>query len=124
MGTAKKIFIVEDNPLYAKQLSIYLTNKFNGKFDVKTFITSETCMMSLHENPHVIIMDHSLNTRFYDAEEGYNALVQIKKEHPSIKLILHSGAIGLLETDPNVCYKIPKGGNSLAEIERYLNQLA
>lgn len=122
MDNVKKIFIVEDNQLYAKQLSIYLTNRFNGKFSVQTFAAAEACMMYLHENPDLIIMDHTLNTKFYDAEAGYYALIRIKKEYPGIKLILHSGAkTELLNVDPNICNEIPKGENSLDEIKKYLN---
>ncbi len=123
MNAIKKLFIVEDNPLYAKQLSKFITNKFDNKLNVKTFVVSETCMMSMHENPDIIIMDHVLNTKFHDAEEGYNALIQIKKDYPSIKLILHSGTMQFLNIDPNICNEIPKDENSLVEIEKYLNHL-
>jgi two-component system OmpR family response regulator len=85
----KLIFVVEDNPVYAKSLEFFLKSKFDG-VDVKTFPVGELCVDNLHLKPDFIIMDYFLNSKYFDAEDGLSILKAIKAKDPNAKTIVLS----------------------------------
>ena len=83
------VFIVEDNEVYAKTLQGFILTHFP---DVKTKIFSigETCLMNLHLNPSVVIMDYYLNMRYEDAQNGLEIIKRIKEQNPNTNIIVLS----------------------------------
>lgn len=87
---AQLIFIVEDNKIYAKTLEAFLKLKFAGDTKVETYPVGEVCIDNLYRNPDFIIMDYYLNSRFYDAANGFEMAKLVKKEKPKTHVIVLS----------------------------------
>ncbi|NOY95496.1 MAG: sigma-54-dependent Fis family transcriptional regulator [Chlorobi bacterium] len=91
-----KIFIVEDNTLYANVLKKQLSQ--NESYLVKVFETGRDCIANLKENPDVITLDYTLPDM-----NGAEILERILKELPKVHVIIISGqndintAVGLLK---------------------------
>jgi two-component system, OmpR family, response regulator len=84
----RKIFIVDDNVIFTKALSQYLTLKVPHQ--VSIFNTGEECLKRISENPDVVILDFNLNTVQKDAANGLEILETIKKHYPDIHIIMLS----------------------------------
>jgi DNA-binding NarL/FixJ family response regulator len=84
------IFIVEDNSMYAKAMELFLKTGFSNIKEVKVFPVGETCLMELHKNPDLIIMDYFLNTKFPDAETGLEIIKQIRAIRPQQNIVVLS----------------------------------
>lgn len=84
------IFIVEDNKMYAKTLEAFLKLKFAGDTKVETYPVGELCIDNLYRNPDFIIMDYYLNSRYYDAANGFEMAKLVKKEKPATQVIVLS----------------------------------
>lgn len=93
-------FIVEDNDAYAKTLESFLHVNFPEATEVKIFPVGETCIMELHKNPDVIIIDYFLDGKKFNAETGIEIIRQIKEEDPSANIIL------LSSNDSPAVYKV------------------
>ena len=87
-GKAKKIFIVDDDPMLREALQDYLTRKIPHQ--IRLFNTGEECFEFMAENPDVIILDYYLNTVSKDAADGMKILEQLKKHYPQIHVIVLS----------------------------------
>jgi DNA-binding response OmpR family regulator len=85
----KIIFIVEDNRVYAKTLTGFLSTRFSG-IRICTFYDGETCLKELYRKPSIIIMDYLLNTSHVDAATGFSIIEKIKSESPDSNIILLS----------------------------------
>lgn len=91
MNPSKKIvFIVEDNNVYARSLQAMIQSQCPEVSEVKIFHIGEMCLMELHRNPAIIIMDYFLNSYYADAHNGLEIIEQIKKQKPATKLIVLS----------------------------------
>ena len=84
------IFIVEDNPVYAKTLEKFIQSSFADIKEIKTFPVGETCLLELHRNPDIIMMDYILDTKYFDAATGLEIIKQIRSQKPEINIILLS----------------------------------
>ncbi len=84
------VFVVEDNKVYSEALKAYLSVEIPAITEVKTFPVGETCLMELHKNPDMIIIDHFLDSRFYDAEPGLEIIKKIRAEKPEVNIIVLS----------------------------------
>lgn len=84
------VFIVEDNPVYAKTLEMFLQSSFSEIKEIKTFPVGETCLLELHRNPDFIMMDYILDTKYFDAATGLEIIKQIRAQTPEINIILFS----------------------------------
>ena len=84
------VFIVEDNPVYAKILAESLKANFPQIKEVKKFPVGETCLEELHKNPDLIIIDHFLDSQYFDAETGLKIVGQIRKEKEKMNIIFLS----------------------------------
>jgi DNA-binding NarL/FixJ family response regulator len=95
LGLRKKvIFIVEDNPVYAKTLQSFIHTRF-PEIRIHHFPVGETCIQELDEKPFIIIMDYFLDTSFSDAATGLSTIKRIKEIAPKTKIILLSSEVNL-----------------------------
>ena len=85
----KIIFIVEDNRVYSKSLQGFLTTRF-PKTKIETFSNGEACLIELHKNPTIVIMDYLLNTDDSNAADGLSIIQKIKASSYKTNIILLS----------------------------------
>ncbi len=79
-----KIFVIEDDAVYAKILSYHLSQ--NPDYDVETFLTGKECIDNLYKNPDIITLDYSLPDM-----SGMDVLKKIKKYDTEIPVVMISG---------------------------------
>ena len=88
MGLAK-IFIVEDEELFAILLKDFLARK-TGQ-EISLFTTGEACLENLHQDPDIIILDYFLNSKEKNAENGLQILRKLKSMGNKAHIIILSG---------------------------------
>ena len=79
-----KIFVVEDDPMYARILSYHLTQ--NPDYEVEVFNNARSCLRSLHKMPNLITLDYSLPDL-----TGGETLKKIKDFNSDLPVIIISG---------------------------------
>ncbi len=79
-----KIFVVEDDPMYARILSYHLTQ--NPDYEVEVFNNARSCLRSLHKMPNLITLDYSLPDL-----TGGETLKKIKDFNADVPVIIISG---------------------------------
>jgi DNA-binding NtrC family response regulator len=84
------IFIVEDNKAYAETLKAFLKADVPEVKEIKTFPVGETCLLQLHKNPDLVIIDYYLDSKYYDAETGIEIVKQIRADYPEMNILLLS----------------------------------
>lgn len=84
------VFIVEDNDVYARSLQGYLQTRFPNIKEIKIFRIGELCLLELHRNPNIVIMDYFLNSKYKDANNGLEIIKRIKTQKPQTKIIVLS----------------------------------
>lgn len=121
---SRTIFIVEDNPVFAKVLKTYLTSKFPDVEDILIFPKGEVCLAELHRNPAAIIVDYFLSTTCDDAVTGLETIVQIRAQKSEANIIVLSGWREEeipLETIKNYNYSyVEKNINALQQVEKLI----
>jgi len=88
-----KIFIVEDNDVFAMALKADIENHYsNMALDIQLFKTGEESWGKFTgEKPQVVILDYNLNSKTKDAMDGNEVLVWFKRQNPKTKVILLTG---------------------------------
>lgn len=86
--TQKKIFIVDDNEMFAEMLKDHLSN--NPGYRISVFNTGEDCVKNLYLNPDLIILDYFLNDVYKEAATGLEILEEIKKHDSKVHVIMLS----------------------------------
>ncbi|HSH67919.1 MAG TPA: response regulator [Bacteroidia bacterium] len=123
----KIIFIVEDNPAYAKTLEAFLKNKFSDVKEIKVFPVGEVCLMEIHRNPTVVIMDYFLDTKYADAETGLEIIQKIKAQKPQTNIIILSSQKALDVTHEAVkkydCNYVNKDESAFSKVEALIRQM-
>jgi two-component system OmpR family response regulator len=120
------IFIVEDNPVYAKALESSLRAKFPELKDVKIFPVGETCLLELDKNPDLIIIDYFLDSKYFDAETGREIVQKIRQLKPEMNILLLSAQN---ETDIFVdsinkfqCSYVKKDAEAFSRVEEIVRE--
>lgn len=80
----RKIFVVEDDPLYARYIEHAL--ELNPDYSVKIFSSGNDCLKHLKDQPHIITLDYQLPDI-----SGDSLLKKIKLFNPDICVIIISG---------------------------------
>jgi CheY-like chemotaxis protein len=88
----KKIFIVEDEELFANLLKDFLERK--TKHEVCLFHTGEECLDHMQLKPDVIILDYFLDSKEKDAADGLEILRKIRGMGSRAHIIFLSGQTG------------------------------
>jgi DNA-binding NtrC family response regulator len=83
MGKAK-VFVVEDDPFYAKMVGHRLA--MDPEFEVKVFSDAKSFLKALDEKPSVVTLDYSLPDM-----SGLDVLKKVKSHHPDTQMIVLSG---------------------------------
>jgi DNA-binding NtrC family response regulator len=81
---AYKIFVVEDDPIYAKLIGYHLSQ--NPDYEVDIFSTGKDCLSNLYKNPDLITLDYSLPDL-----SGLETLNKIKEFNSDLPVIVISG---------------------------------
>ncbi len=79
-----KIFIVDDNELYAKASQHHLA--LNPDNEVETFVTGKECLNNLYTKPNMVFLDYSLPDL-----SGIEVLRKVKQSFPEIPVVIVSG---------------------------------
>lgn len=88
MAATKKIFLVDDDTMFAEMLREFLSR--NAEYTVQVFYTGEDCVAALSQSPNVIVLDYYLNSVSKNAADGMKILEQIKKQNPNVHVIMLS----------------------------------
>ena len=83
------VFLVEDNNIYAKSLQGFLITHFPD-IKIRLFPVGETCLMKMHLNPDVIIMDYFLNSKYGEAQNGLEIIKRIKEQNSQTNIVVLS----------------------------------
>jgi DNA-binding NtrC family response regulator len=83
-----KIFLVDDDSLFLKLLSLEFIE--NGNFEIQTFASGELCLENLSDTPDIIILDYHLNGVDKNAMNGIDTLIKIKAFLSTIPVIMLS----------------------------------
>ena len=81
----KHIFIVEDDEIYSMMLDYILS--MDSVYQFVRFNSGEECIRNLYLNPDIIILDYGL-----PGMNGYETLLEIKKQKPNIHVIILSSS--------------------------------
>lgn len=76
------IFIVEDDPFYARAISHSLESK--NYENIKVFTSGDECLAHLGLNPEVVLLDFWLGD---NQKNGMNVLKAIKAKNPDIQVV-------------------------------------
>lgn len=83
-----KIFLVDDDSLFLKVLSLEFIE--NGNFEVQTFASGELCLANLSDDPDIVVLDYHLNGIDKTAMNGIDTLIKIKAYLSTIPVIMLS----------------------------------
>ena len=84
----KKIFVVEDETMFASLLRDYLQT--HTGHEVFLFTTGEACLNELDKNPDIIILDYFLNSDNPEAADGLQILRKIRSRGNRAHIIMLS----------------------------------
>lgn len=80
----KKVFVVDDDRFHLELMEQLLKN--NGVEDVLLFETGMDCLMEIHQNPYLVLLDQQM-----DVYSGFETLRKIKRHNPNIFVVMVSG---------------------------------
>jgi len=125
MSKPKKVFVVDDDEMFAKMLTDHLSA--SHPYDFHLFTTGEDCLTRLSEKPDAIILDYYLNSEGKNATDGMQILQAIKKQNRHIPVIMLSGQesyrVAAQTIAKGAVQYVMKGKGSFAEIHNILSAL-
>lgn len=89
-----RIFIIEDNVIYAKALAHWLTQKL-PQAETVTFKVGELAVDSKAQ-PDLIIVDYQLNANYFDAADGLTIINQIREKWGVVPVVMLTSQMDLL----------------------------
>ncbi len=92
-GRQLKIFILDDDELYVKLLSSYLSKY--ADFKIYEFSNYNDCLEYKAAKPDVAIIDYYIATDSNDKTNGIKILEKLREKYPNIIGIILSGKAGL-----------------------------
>lgn len=88
------VFLVDDNEVFLKTLSLSLNERFKSEIKIEAFATGEDCLKKIQQNPlsaaDIVILDFHLNTESKKAMNGIDVLKKIKEINSRIIVIMLS----------------------------------
>ncbi len=93
-----KIFVVDDDPIYAKVLSYHLSQ--NPDYEVDIYNSGKDCLRNLYRNPDLVALDYSMPDY-----SGLEILGKLKEYNSELPVIVISG-----QNDINTAIHILKSG--------------
>jgi ActR/RegA family two-component response regulator len=124
--TQLNVFIVEDNAAYAKTLQGFLILRF-ADIKIKNFPVGETCLMQMHRNPNIIIIDYFLNAKYEEAQNGLEIIKRIKAKNPLTNIIVLSAQenynVVLEAIKQYGCFYVQKGPEAFIKVAELINDL-
>jgi DNA-binding NarL/FixJ family response regulator len=119
----RKLFIVEDDPMFAEMLKDFLKQK--PQWEVTYFATGEDCVKEAYQSPEVVIIDYHLDSKVAGGMNGIQTMVKLKKEAPGCHCIFLSGqeryGVALQTISHGAENYIFKDENAFAEIGKILD---
>ncbi len=90
MNSEKKIklYLVDDDVLFLRSLEIEFLQ--HGNFTIETFTSGELCVLSLANDPDIVILDYHLDGTHKDVMNGLETLDKIKAFNPDIPVVMLS----------------------------------
>lgn len=85
----RKLYIVEDDPMFAELLKDFLQSR--PQWEVSYFPTGEECVKQAYQEPDVVIIDYHLDSKVKGGINGIDTLIQLKKIAPRAHCIFLSG---------------------------------
>ena len=123
----KIIFIVEDNDVYAKSLQAFIQAHCSDIKEIKIFNIGEMCLMELHRNPGIVIVDYFLNSEFKDAHNGLEIIKHIKAQKPQTNIIVlsnHEKINDIVEAIKQYdCSYVQKDGEAFSKVEQFIKEV-
>jgi two-component system, OmpR family, response regulator len=121
------VFIVEDNPMYAKTLETFIKSSFPETKEIKICSTGETCLTELQRDPDVILIDYFLDTNDTTAATGIDIIKKIRTQKPEMNIIVLSSqneiAVVLEAVKIYNCSYIKKDENAFDRVEEILKEI-
>jgi DNA-binding NtrC family response regulator len=123
----RSIFIVDDNPAYARSLEAFLRKSFPAIKEVKVFPKGNDATLELDKDPGVVIVDYYLNSEEKNAENGLEIIKQIKNKKPKTNVILLSGQkninVALQAAKECDCHYVQKDERAFDKVQHYIHEL-
>lgn len=120
----KKIFIVEDEELFASLLKDYLARKTGH--EIFLFNTGEACLENLSQNPDIIILDYFLNSKQKNAANGLEILRRLKGMGSKAHIIILSAqsefGVAMQSRFEGAKHYVIKDDQAFERIELLVNQ--
>ncbi len=85
---SKKIFVVEDNRMYASMIENHLSQY--SDCEINLFYSGEDCLLAFDQNPDVVLLDFHLNVDDDTAKTGFDYLKIIKEKNPEQAVVMLS----------------------------------
>ncbi len=121
----RKLFLVEDDPIFAEMLKDYLKTK--PQWEVSYFPNGEDCIREAYQIPEAVIIDYHLDNLNADGMNGIDTMVKLKKTAPMAHCVFLSGqkkyGVALQTISNGADNYIFKDENAFSEIGKFLDSL-
>ena len=120
---AIKVFIIEDDEIFAETVQIFLGNTIKSELEIYRFTTGSECMGRIHLNPNLVIVDLNLPDM-----SGLQLLSKLRAHNESLQTIVLSGQSDVKITidvfKQGVDYYILKSANCWDELKNAIAKVS